>query len=61
VRTERTFHNAEERRIEATITLLVPVHATMVALTASIDGRTLTARAQLKHTARAELDGYDCR
>jgi hypothetical protein len=37
---------------DATVTFPIPVHATMVALTASIDDRTLTAKAQRKQTAR---------
>jgi hypothetical protein len=50
VTTERLFRNAESRSIEATITF--PVHATLVDLRASIDGRTLSAKAQRKAAAR---------
>ena len=52
VRTARTFRNAEATSIEATITFPVPVHATIVALTASIDGRHLVGKAQRKQAAR---------
>jgi len=58
VRTERTFRNAEPHSIEATITFPVPIHATMVALTAAIDGRTLTGRAQRRPCADADRAGY---
>ena len=56
VRTERTFHNAEDRSIEATITFPVPLQSTMVALTASIDGRNLTGKARRKQRARAAYE-----
>jgi hypothetical protein len=52
VRTARTFRNAESNSIEATITFPVPVHATIVALTASIDGRCLVGKARRKQAAR---------
>ena len=57
VRTERTFRNAESQSIEATITFPVPVHATLVALTAAIDGCTLTGRAQRRQQARDTYEG----
>ena len=43
VTTERTFRNAEKQSIEATMTFPVPVDATLCALSARIDGRTLNA------------------
>src|SRR5262249_52908638 len=54
--TERTFRNAEQRTIEATMTFPVPVDATLCALTARIDGRTLTATAQARQQARATYE-----
>ncbi len=56
VRTERVFRNDESASIEATITFPVPVHATLVGLTASIDGRSLAARAQRRQQARATYE-----
>lgn len=56
VRTERRFRNAEAQSIEVTITFPVPVHATLVALTAAIDGRHLTGRAQRKAQARESYE-----
>ena len=52
VGTERVFRNDEADSIEVTITFPVPVHATLVRLTASIDGRLLTGKAQRRQTAR---------
>jgi hypothetical protein len=52
VTTERTFRNDEEQSIEATMTFPVPVDATLCALSARIDGRTLTAVAQARQEAR---------
>jgi len=42
-RTERTFRNSEKQSIEATMTFPVPVDATLCALSARIEGRTLNA------------------
>ncbi len=52
VTTERTFRNTETQSIEATMTFPVPVDATLCALTARIDGRTLKAVAQARNQAR---------
>ena len=52
VTTERTFRNDEKQSIEATMTFPVPVDATLCALSARIDGRTLTAVAQARQEAR---------
>ena len=52
VTTERTFRNSEKQSIEATMTFPVPVDATLCALTARIDGRTLNAVAQARVKAR---------
>jgi hypothetical protein len=52
----RTFRNAEPHSIEATITLPVPVHATMFALTARIGERVLHARAKRNDAARADYE-----
>jgi hypothetical protein len=52
VTTERTFRNDEKQSIEATMTFPVPVDATLCALSARIDGRTLTAVAQARQQAR---------
>src|SRR5262245_22551019 len=52
ITTERTFRNAEPQSIEATMTFPVPVDATLCALSARIDGRTLTAIAQVRKEAR---------
>jgi hypothetical protein len=52
VTTERTFRNAEPQSIEATMTFPVPVDATLCALSARIDGHTLTAIAQARKEAR---------
>jgi hypothetical protein len=54
--TERTFRNTETSSIEATMTFPVPVDATLCALTARIDGRTLTATAQARQQARATYE-----
>ena len=43
VTTERTFRNSEKQSIEATMTFPVPVDATLCALSARIEGRTLNA------------------
>jgi hypothetical protein len=48
----RTFRNAEERSIEATITFPVPVEATLTGLVARIGGRVLKAVAAAKDAAR---------
>jgi hypothetical protein len=52
VTTERTFRNDEKQSIEATMTFPVPVDATLCALSAHIDGRTITAVAQARQEAR---------
>lgn len=52
VATERTFRNDEKQSIEATMTFPVPVDATLCALSARIDRRTLTAVAQARQEAR---------
>ncbi|HEY0790587.1 MAG TPA: VIT domain-containing protein, partial [Chthoniobacterales bacterium] len=52
VATERLFRNGEPSSIEATITFPVPVHATLVRLTARIDGRDLVAIAMDRSAAR---------
>jgi hypothetical protein len=52
VTTERTFRNSEQQSIEASMTFPVPVDATLCALTARIDGRTLNAVAQARVKAR---------
>jgi hypothetical protein len=57
VRTARIFVNVEDRSIEATITFPVPVHATIVALTAAVDGRLLVGRAQRRQAARETYEG----
>ncbi len=49
---ERLFRNSEKHSIEATMTFPVPVDATLCALSARIDGRTLHATAQPRSTAR---------
>jgi len=56
VATERVFRNAEPRSIEATITFPVPVDATLCALSARIDGRTLHAVAQVRNAAREHYE-----
>jgi hypothetical protein len=48
----RTFRNAEESSIEATITFPMPVHAVLFNLETRIEGRVLKARAQRKSQAR---------
>jgi hypothetical protein len=53
----RTFRNAEESSIEATITFPMPVHAILFNLEARIDGRVLKARAQRKSQARGTYEG----
>jgi hypothetical protein len=52
VTTKRTFKNAEQTSIEATLTFPIPVHATLFDLTASIDGRQLTGVAKARKSAR---------
>jgi len=52
VTTERSFRNSEKQSIEATVTFPVPVDATLCALSARIDGRTLNAVAQARVQAR---------
>jgi hypothetical protein len=52
VETRRVFRNDEAGSIEATITFPLPVHATLYALEARIDGRVLSARAQRRKQAR---------
>lgn len=52
VETRRVFRNDETSSIEATITFPLPVHATLYALEARLDGRVLTARAQRRKQAR---------
>jgi len=56
VTTTRTFRNAEDSSIEATITFPLPVHATLFALTARIANRVLEARARRKTIARADYE-----
>jgi hypothetical protein len=55
--TKRRFKNSEEESIEATITFPVPVHATLFALEARVDGRVLKARAQRRDQARNTYEG----
>jgi hypothetical protein len=57
VTTERTFRNIEKQSIEATMTFPVPVDATLVALRARIEGRTLNAIAQARAEARETYEG----
>ena len=52
VTTERTFRNAEDQSIEATMTFPIPIDATLCSLFARIDGRTLHATAQAHAKAR---------
>jgi hypothetical protein len=52
VTTERLFRNAEGTSLEATITFPVPVHATLVRLTARIGDRELVATALARDAAR---------
>jgi hypothetical protein len=49
---ERTFRNAEEASIEATMTFPVPVHATLLGLRATIGDRTVVGSAQRRQKAR---------
>lgn len=56
VATKRVFRNVESASIEATITFPVPVHATLFALEARIDGRLLKARAERRRAARASYE-----
>lgn len=55
--THRTFRNAEQGTIEATITFPVPVHAVLFHLRAKIDGRVVTAQAKRKAAARQAYEG----
>jgi vault protein inter-alpha-trypsin-like protein/VWA domain-containing protein len=57
VTTERTFRNAESRSIEAKLTFPIPVDATLCALSARIDGRTLHAEARGRGAARTTYEG----
>jgi hypothetical protein len=52
VTTERRFRNDEAQSIEATITLPVPVHATLLHLSARIGTRIVTGIAQTRAAAR---------
>lgn len=56
VRTERRFRNAEAEPIEATITIPVPVQATLFGLTARIGDRLLHAAARRREAARAAYE-----
>src|SRR5262245_39056033 len=56
VTAERLFRNSESRSIEATMTFPVPVDATLCALAARIDGRSLNAMAQPRATARSSYE-----
>jgi hypothetical protein len=56
VETTRLFRNAEKGSIEATITLPVPVHATVFALRARIGERVLHAKACRKQQAREDYE-----
>ena len=56
VSTTRTFRNAEDESIEATITFPVPVHAVLFELEARIAGRVVCARAQRKSDARGTYE-----
>ena len=52
VTTERLFRNAEATSIEATLTFSVPIHATLVRLTARVGDRELVAVALARDAAR---------
>ncbi len=52
VTTKRTFKNAEQASIEATLTFPIPIHATLFDLTATIEGRQLKGAAKAKKSAR---------
>jgi hypothetical protein len=52
VTTARTFRNVEQQSIEAAMTFPVPIDATLCALSAVIDGRTLKGVAQARGDAR---------
>lgn len=52
VETVRTFRNAEDQTIEASITFPVPVQAALYRLQATVDGRRLTATAKARPAAR---------
>jgi hypothetical protein len=56
VTTRRVFRNDEQSSIEATITFPVPVHATLFALEARIDGRILKAQSRSRTAARASYE-----
>ena len=52
VTTTRTFRNDEDASIEATMTFPAPVHATLLKLSACIDGRTVVGSAKRHQKAR---------
>jgi hypothetical protein len=52
----QVFRNEESGSIEATLTFPMPVHATLCRLSASIDGRTLTAIARSRKAAREHYE-----
>jgi hypothetical protein len=56
VETSRRYRNEESESIEATITFPLPVHATLFALEARIDGRILKAVAKRRQDARADYE-----
>ncbi|MXP66152.1 hypothetical protein E0493_22755 [Roseomonas sp. M0104] len=56
VATERCLHNAEAASLEVTLTLPVPVHATLLRLAVRIGERVLTGRAQRRDQARATYE-----
>jgi hypothetical protein len=57
VTTVRTFRNTEKQSIEATMTFPVPVDATLCALSARVEGRTLNAISQARAEARDTYEG----
>lgn len=56
VETLRRYRNVERESIEATLTFPLPVHATLYALEARIDGRLLRAAARRRKQARADYE-----
>lgn len=56
VNATRLFRNSEESPIEATITLPVPIHATMFSLQARIGDRILKGHVELRRQARATYE-----
>ena len=52
VATSRLFRNTDDKAIEATITFPIPTAAVLYNLQAEIDGRTLSAHAEARNTAR---------